>query len=206
MLDNLKQAVLKNVLTGLSVLIPLYLTIYILSSIVGVFDHVFDVMPQSYSISRIRFPGFGLILVLLLATLVGLIVRNLIGRNVFRFLNGLIERVPVVASIYSLLRQVSEAMLGQGEKSFSRVVLVEWPRRDSWSMAFVTADSQEQLVQALGKKDRWLNIFLPTTPNPTSGFYFMVPESDVVDIQISVDQAFKLIISAGAFPLEHQKP
>lgn len=204
-MQTFKQAVFKNFLTGLSVLVPLYLTIYILASLVGLFDRMFDVLPASSPLTRFRFPGLGLILAFVLASTVGLVVRNFVGRNFFRVVNSAIERVPVVASIYSLLRQVSEAMLGEGTKSFSRVIMVEWPRRECWVMAFVTADSQPMLVEAMHQKGRWLNVFVPTTPNPTSGFYFMVPEADVIDVPISVDQAFKVIISAGSFPLEPTK-
>lgn len=198
--QSIKDAILKNVLAGLSVLVPLYLTVYIITAIVRSFDGLIHIFPAGLGIERIWFPGSGLILAFLLATTVGLLARLYIGRSFVRLLNAAIERVPLVASIYSLLRQVSESMLGEGGKSFSRVILVEWPRRDCWIIAFVTANTQPILSQALGG-GKWLNVFVPTTPNPTSGFYFMVLERDVKELPISVDQAFKAIISAGSFPL-----
>jgi uncharacterized membrane protein len=202
--ENLKHTIIKSFFTGLSVLIPIYLTVYILGAIIAMFDRLIDVPPAAWGLASIRFPGMGLLLTCVLAICVGLLARFYIGKTLVHNFHALMERVPVVKSIYGLIHQVSEAMLGEGTKGFSRVVLVEWPRRECWVIGFVTTATQSILTHPIDESKRWLNIFIPTTPNPTSGFYFMVQESDVKDLGISVDQAFKVIISAGSFPVSQE--
>jgi uncharacterized membrane protein len=184
-------------LSGLVVLAPIGLTVYILVAMVTSFDELL----WTVSGGRVAlFPGAGLIAALVAVLLVGFIARNVLGKMLVRFLNGIVERIPVVASLYKLFRQISETFLGGGSKGFQRVVFVEWPKSDSWTLAFVTSELKGPVSAPLeaAVQGPMLNLFIPTTPNPTSGFYIIVSESRVRPTSLSVEEAFKVIISGGA--------
>jgi uncharacterized membrane protein len=190
-----------TLLTGLVVLVPLGLTVYVLDAIIGTADRVVDFLPEFIAPkSQGRIPGTGLLIAFVVTLLAGILARNFTGRLIGRVFMTLLMRVPVVAGLYKLFRQISETFLGGGGKGFKSVVLVEWPRRGTWTLAFVTGEiARDGWLSLPESEDKtWLNLFVPTTPNPTSGFYFIVPKSDVRPTPLSVEAAFKVIISAGA--------
>ena len=197
---SFKGFIIRSFIAGLSVLVPFFLTFYILDLVVTSFDRITHWLPQAWRPEQLLFPGAGLVIVFIVATAVGIVVRNYFGRLLLNVANDLVERIPFVAPLYNVLRQVSQTILGEdAKKSFRRVVMVEWPRREAWTIAFVTSEDQGVTANGLQKKrpGTYLSLFMPTTPNPTSGFYFVVHADDVVDLDITVEQAFKTIVSTG---------
>ena len=133
----------------------------------------------------------------------GVVVRNLVGRRLVNSATRMIERIPLIATIYKLFRQISDAFLGGGDKGFKRVVLVEWPRREVWTLAFVTGEATGRVTDALTSATEsdagpYWHLFVPTTPNPTSGFYCLAPQRECRLTTLTVEEAFKVIISGGA--------
>jgi len=196
----------QSFVAGLTIIIPLYLTVYIVELVVTSFDKLLDLVPAGWVPIELLFPGLGVIIACLASIAAGLFVRNYIGKYFVQGLHAMVESIPVIAGIYRVIRQVSEAVLSETGQSFKRVVLVEWPRKDCWMIAFVTGEPSGKLKSSLPQSadtdGRYISIFLPTTPNPTSGFYFLVKEAETIDLDISVEQAFKNIVSAGALPVE----
>jgi len=201
MMAKLTRFLKVNLLAGLIVILPLYVTVYFLQLIMGSFDQLLVIIPEFVLPRSVReIPGLGFLFTILLALLAGIVARNIFGRSLIKYFNSLMERIPVIASIYGLLRQISETFLGPKSSGFKRVVLVEWPRKDIWTMAFVASEVQgnwAKNLQARYAADKLLNLFVPATPNPTSGFYFIANQKEVIPLDISVDQAFKAIISGG---------
>lgn len=210
---NFRTWLSNTMLAGLAVLVPLALTLYVLRAIVTGGDQLLAFVPDAVLPREgWRLPGTGLLVALAVTLVAGVLARNLIGRMIGRFAISLIERVPVVAGLYKLFRQISETFLGGGNKGFKAVVLVEWPRRETWTLAFVTGELRGELLAALGSQDReadgdsWLSLFVPTTPNPTSGFYFIARQRDLRPTGLSVEEAFKVIISGGALSPDATEP
>jgi uncharacterized membrane protein len=199
---TLRSWISNTLLSGLVVLVPLGLTVYVLKFMVETADSFFGFLPEwIWPQGEWRFPGSGLILAFVLTLVAGILARNFIGRFVGNTVVRVIARVPVVAGLYKLFRQISQTFLGGSGQGFQRVVLVEWPRREAWTLAFVTGEVSGARLAALGKEHDdgpWLSLFVPTTPNPTAGFYFLAKPRDVRDTRLSVEAAFKVIISAGA--------
>ena len=193
----------RTILSGLAVLVPVGLTLYVLNWLFSVADHFLDVLPMSLR-PNVSVPGLGLILAFVTTLIVGVATRNFVGKNLVVWFQRAIERIPVVASLYKTFRQIAETFLGDGGggKGFKGVVLVEWPRNDVWTLAFVTSDTSPALAAPLAERaasaGARLNVFIPTTPNPTSGFYAIVRADQVVPVALSVEEAFKVIISGGA--------
>jgi uncharacterized membrane protein len=164
-------------------------------------DFFFQLLPQRlHPPEGFMFPGSGLVYALITALVLGIMVRNMFGKIIMTGINRFIARIPVVSALYNLFREIAEAFLhGDSKKGFQKVVLVEWPRRDSWMIAFVTAKTDGNLAGKLSARDPgdYLNIFIPTTPNPTSGFFFMVKESDTIQLDMTVETAFRVIVSGG---------
>ncbi|MEW6488752.1 MAG: DUF502 domain-containing protein [Thermodesulfobacteriota bacterium] len=188
----------KHFLTGLLVIVPLGLTYYVVSAIVRAMDRVLAVLPPLFhpeTYLPFRVPGLGLIVTLLLIQVVGFLSANLLGRSVVKAYENVLHRIPVVRTLYVAIKQLLEQMLSPDGDRFRRVVLVEYPRKGIYSLGFVTGVSRGEVQDKT--RERVLNVFLPTTPNPTSGFYLLVPEKEAVSLEIPVDDAFKLIMSAG---------
>lgn len=201
-LQKLKNAIRANILAGLAVLIPVGLTIYVIDILIDITDKVFLLVPDSVDIGSIRLiPGISIIIALALVFLTGALTRNYIGNVVVRAFHRLAERIPVIASIYKTLRQITESFIGgDGKKGFQKVVYVEWPRKGAWTLAFVTADAGAKFYQQtkFDPTERFYNLFIPTTPNPTSGFYFLVKANECIETTLTTEEAFKIIISTGA--------
>ncbi|MHB8767113.1 MAG: DUF502 domain-containing protein [Deferrisomatales bacterium] len=188
----------KHFLTGLLVIVPLGLTYYVVSAIVNQMDRVMAILPPRFhpeTYLPFTIPGLGVIVTLLIIQTVGFLSANLLGRSVVKFYERVLGRIPVVRTLYVAIKQVLEQMISADADKFRRVVLVEYPRKGIYSLGFVTGVSRGEVQQKT--QERVLNVFLPTTPNPTSGFYLLVPEKDAVPLEIPVEQAFKLIMSAG---------
>lgn len=196
--DHVRAETRKHFLTGLLVIVPLGLTYYVVSAIVRAMDRVVAVLPPSFhpdTYLPFRIPGLGLIVTLLLIQIVGFLSANLLGRSVVRAYERILHRIPVVRTVYVAIKQVLEQMISSEPNRFRRVVLVEYPRKGMYGLGFATGVSRGEVQEKTA--ERVLNVFIPTTPNPTSGFYLLVPEKDAVPLDIPVDDAFKLIMSAG---------
>lgn len=146
---------------------------------------------------QINVRGIGVIIFLFFTILVGWMAKGLIGRSFIRFAEGLVERTPVVRSIYSGIKQISETIFAQSERSFETACLVEYPRRGIWAIGFISTEAKGEIAKKTDGTGDMMSIFLPTTPNPTSGFLLFVPARDVIELDMSVEDAAKLVISAG---------
>ena len=199
---------IKNVfLAGLAVTVPIGLTIYILFFLIDLMDGLLRIIPISIhpdTLLGFHIRGLGAIATVLLVLVAGLITTSYAGRRFFRFAETLVERIPLVRGIYQAIKQIVQTMVSKEGQSFKRVVLVEFPRQDLYTVAFVTGQTSGELREKTG--GRCINIFVPTTPNPTSGYYMIVPEDRVTDLEMSVEEAFKLVISGGMLsPSENNK-
>lgn len=188
-------------LTGIIITVPLWITFWALRTLIRTADKMasgyFKLIPpevlEKYSLQDI--PGLGMIIILTLVLVVGFLARNIIGKKLVNFGEKIIERIPLVRSIYSASKQLLETVFAGSEEHFERVVLVEYPRRGIRSLGFVTGHADGYSEEVLPGPH--LHIFIPTTPNPTSGWYILLPEKDVVPTNLTVEEAFKVIISAG---------
>ncbi len=198
----LKSKIRANILAGLAVVIPVGLTFYVLDTLITTTDKLFLLVPGNVDIAFLRaIPGISILIALIFLFLAGAIARNYFGNAVVRTFNKLLDRIPIIASIYKTLRQITESFIGQeGKKGFQKVVYVEWPRQGAWTLAFVTANAGQKFYATTGMNpaEVYYNLFIPTTPNPTSGFYFIVKASECIETSLTAENAFKTIISAGA--------
>ena len=190
-----------NFLTGLVVVAPVGLTIYIVWTAIGIIDSwVLPLIPADYQPAiyfGVHIHGAGLIVFLVFTVVVGYVAKGLIGRWILGRGEMLVARMPVVRSVYRGLKQIAEAVVEQSATSFDKVCLVEYPRKGIWAVAFYSNTARAEIRDHLGKRRKMISVFLPTTPNPTSGFLLFLPEDDVIYLQMSVEDAAKLVISAG---------
>jgi len=190
---------LKNYfLTGLLVILPIFITVYIILSLIRAMDAILKYIPAKYlpeTYLQIHIPGLGLILVVILVFVVGLLTRNFIGRKIVHLGENIVDRIPLVRVLYTGVKQLLEPLFLQKTNAFKRVALIEYPRRGVHVIGFVTGESKGEVQNKTSKN--MMNLFVPTTPNPTSGFYVLIPEDEVVYLNMSVEDAFKLIISGG---------
>ncbi len=183
---------------GLLVWIPLGVTVLIVKFLVDLMDRSLVLLPMAYRpeiLLGFKIPGLGVVLTVMVVLATGMVAANLFGRQLVRIGESLLARIPLVRSIYSAVKQVLETLFSSSGQSFRKVVLVEYPRRDMWTLAFVTGTGVTEVEDKVGGK--LVNLFVPTTPNPTSGYFLMVPTSDVIDVNLNVDAGLKLIMSAG---------
>jgi uncharacterized membrane protein len=190
---------LKNIfLTGFAVVIPIGVTVYILFFIISIMDSVLAVMPERLHPDRLlgfHIPGLGVIVTLILIFLVGLIARSWFGHRIVGAWEKLLSRIPFVRSIYQATKQLVNTLFRGEARHFRKVVLLEFPRKGIYTVAFVTGEARGEPGNRTGKT--YINVFVPTAPNPTSGYYLMVPEDDVIPTDMTVEEAFKLVISGG---------
>ncbi len=204
-------------LTGLVVIAPIWLTAYLIWTVVGWIDGwVLPFVPGSYQpdalLRRIFGPefqinvrGLGVVVFLLFTIFIGWLAKGFIGRSFLRWAEGYVERLPVVRSIYNGLKQIAETVFSQRETSFDKACLVEYPRRGIWAIAFISTSAKGEVARSISDQ-ALVSVFLPTTPNPTSGFLLFVPRSDVIELNMSVEDAAKLVISAGLVYPNSQDP
>ena len=195
-LNTVKVILYRYFLTGLLVLVPLFLTIWIFQWGIETLDRWVPATYQPRNLFGFHIPGWGGILIGTIILAAGILTRNIVGRRVVHLAERILGAVPFVRGIYRLFKQVTQAVFSTDEGQFSRVVLVEFPRRGVWTPAFVTgAVRPPELKDRVS--ERLITLYVPTTPNPTGGYFLMVPESQTVNTNLSVDDAFKLHVSLG---------
>jgi len=186
-------------LTGIVITAPIAITIYLTYVFVDFVDaNVTPLIPARYNPETylpFTVPGLGLLVAVFVLILIGFLTANFLGRSFLNFGERIVARMPVVRSIYNALKQIIETVLAQSSSSFREVVLVEYPRRDIWAIAFVTSEAKGQVADL--DDEAMISVFLPTTPNPTSGFLLFVPKKDLKFLDMSVEDGVKLVISAG---------
>jgi uncharacterized membrane protein len=188
----------KYLITGLLIWIPLGITLWVLHLIVSSMDQVLTLLPPEIRPETLfgrQIPGLGLALTFVVVLLTGVAASNFIGQRLLRAWEGALRRIPVVRSIYSGVKQVSDSLFRPGGQAFRKAVLVQWPQAGSWTIAFLTGQPEGDVVNHL--HGDYLSVYVPTTPNPTGGYFVMVRRGDVVDLDMSVDDALKYIISMG---------
>lgn len=191
----------KYLLTGLLVWLPLGVTLWILNALIGWMDQTLLLLPEAWrpeAVVGFRIPGLGALLALGVVLLTGVLATNFVGRQLAHWGDGLMRRIPVVRSIYSSVKQVSDTVLKDSGKSFRKVVLVEFPQPGQWSLGFVVGEPRGAVAEKLGKLDEgFITVYISTAPNPTSGYVLMLPASRVHDVDVSVDDALKFHVSMG---------
>lgn len=181
-------------IAGILTAIPVYITIQLLQFILGVMDRI--LAPVVVRFIGFTIPGLGLVMMVVFIFLLGLLVTNFLGRRLYAYFENLLLKVPVVSTIYNTSKQIVQTFSPDNRKAFQKVVWLEYPRRGIWSLGFVTGDSQS------GDGEAYYNIFIATTPNPTSGFVIFVPQVDTLDSNMTIEEGFKLLISAGMISAE----
>ncbi|HNZ92045.1 MAG TPA: DUF502 domain-containing protein [Acidovorax sp.] len=192
------SALRKWLFTGLLVIVPGVITIAVLNWIVGTLDQTLQILPVAWQPDKLlgfHIPGFGVLLTLLILLVVGATASNFAGRKLVQLGDSLVSRIPVVRSIYSSVKQVSDTLFSESGNAFRTAVLVQWPRDGVWTVAFITGTPNGEVAAYL--RDEFVSVYVPTTPNPTGGYFVMVRKSDCVELDMSVDAALKYIISMG---------
>jgi uncharacterized membrane protein len=188
-------------LTGLVVIAPVGLTVWLMWTLIGWVDgFVLPLIPAQYQPEHyigINLRGVGVIIFLIFTVLVGWVAKGLIGRSLILFAESLVNRMPVVRSIYSGVKQIAETVFAQSERSFEKACLVEYPRKGIWAIGFISTEARGEINQKARTDGAVLSVFVPTTPNPTSGFLLYFPREDVIELDMSIEDAAKLVISAG---------
>ena len=204
-------------LTGLVVIAPIWLTAYLIWTVVGWIDGwVLPFVPSAYQPEailrsifgqdfQINVRGLSVVVFLLFTIFIGWLAKGFFGRSILRWAEGYVERLPVVRSIYNGLKQIAETVFSQRETSFDKACLVEYPRRGIWAIAFISTTAKGEIAGQIPQEEM-ISVFLPTTPNPTSGFLLFVPRDDVLELDMSVEDAAKLVISAGLVYPNGQDP
>ncbi|WP_425050635.1 DUF502 domain-containing protein [Psychromarinibacter sp. S121] len=196
-------------LTGLVVIAPIGLTLWLLWTVMGWVDgFVLPFVPNAYQPENIiktifgvdvtvNVRGLGVVVFFVFTILVGWLAKGIIGRSLINYAESLVDRMPVVRSIYNGLKQIAETVFSQAETSFDTACLVQYPREGIWAIAFISTTAKGEVKRRIPNEDDLMSVFLPTTPNPTSGFLLFVPRSQVIELDMSVEDAAKLVISAG---------
>ena len=203
----MKLPIKKYLLAGLLVWLPLAITIWVLHWLVGLLDSVF--LGMMYGLESVipvggvnpmaglrDVPGLGVGLILLLLLLTGALVSNVAGRWLVRQWDRLFTQIPIVKSIYTSVKKVSDTLFSSNGNAFRKAVMLQYPRAGSWTIGFQTGSPSGEVAQHLDGE--WMSVYVPTTPNPTSGFFLMVPRADVIELSMSVDEALTYVISMGA--------
>lgn len=185
-------------ITGLLIWVPLGITIWVLNLLVGTMDKSLLLLPPSIrpeTLLGVYIPGIGVVLTLVVVLVTGLLAANIIGQRLVIFWEGVLGRIPVVKSIYHGVKQVSDTLFSSQGEAFRKVLLVQYPREGAWTIAFMTGQPGDDVTKHL--EGDYVSVYVPTTPNPTSGFFLMMPKKDVIELDMSVDTALKYIISMG---------
>lgn len=185
-------------ITGLLIWVPLGITVWVLNFLIGTMDQSLLLLParlRPETLMGMYIPGIGTVLTLLIVLFTGLLTTNIIGQRLVAFWEGLLWRIPVVKSIYYGVKQVSDTLFSSQGEAFRKALLVQYPRQGSWTIAFMTGQPGGDVANHL--KGEYVSVYVPTTPNPTSGFFLMMPREDVIELDMSVDLALKYVISMG---------
>jgi uncharacterized membrane protein len=197
-LNDHKHSIKSYIIAGLLVWLPIVATFLVIHFLVDLLDKTVSILPTAYqpeTLFGFNLPGLGVLLSVLIVFFTGMVVTNFLGRRLFTWGEAIVERIPFVRAIYNAVKQVATTILSKDGQSFKSVYLVEYPRKGLWSIAFQTGTVDEEVEQNVGEP--MIAVFIPTTPNPTSGFLIMLPKSDAQLLNMSVDQALKLVISLG---------
>ena len=205
-------------LTGLVVIAPVALTIWLIWSVIGWIDgFVLPFIPNLYHPDNIlntifgqdvaiNIRGLGVVVFLLFTTFVGWIAKGFLGRSLIRVGENLVRRMPVVRSIYSCVKQIAETVFAQSDRSFEKACLIEYPRKGIWAVGFISTEAKGEVKYKAKSNSDLLSVFVPTTPNPTSGFMLFFPRNDVIELEMSIEDAAKLVISAGLVYPPYENP
>jgi uncharacterized membrane protein len=188
----------KYFITGLLILVPLAITAWVLNLVISTMDQSLFLLPARWQpeyVFGMNIPGLGAILTLLIVFFTGLLTRNFIGNYVVSLWERLLQRIPIVNSLYSSIKQVSDTLFSSSGNAFRKALLVQYPRQGSWTIAFLTGVPGGDVKNHL--QGDYVSVYVPTTPNPTSGFFLMMPRADVIELDMSVDVALKYIVSMG---------
>jgi uncharacterized membrane protein len=188
----------KYFVAGLLIWLPLAATLWVLDFIITTMDRTLLLLPEGWrpdALLGVHIPGFGLILSLAVLLTTGALMANFLGERLIRWWEGLLTRIPIVRSIYSSVKQVSDTLFSQKDNSFRKVVLIEFPQRGQWTVGFVVGTPGERIAAALGP--HFVTVYVPTAPNPTSGYVLLADPAHLREIDISVDDAFKFHVSLG---------
>ena len=188
----------KYFITGLLILVPLAITAWVLHAVISTMDQTLLLLPESWrpeALIGLKIPGFGVVLTVLIIFVTGLLTQNFIGNYVVAAWEGLLNRIPIVNSIYSSVKQVSDTLFSSSGNAFSKALLIQYPREGLWTIAFLTGKPSGDVAKHLG--DEFVSVYVPTTPNTTSGFFLMIPKKDAIELDMSVDTALKYVVSMG---------
>ena len=194
------KALKKYLITGILVWLPIAVTVWVISYIVSASDQLVNLLPRQWRpqyVFGFNIPGLGVIVAIAVLFVTGLFAANVLGRQILAAWDSLLGRIPVVKSIYSSVKKVSESLLSDSSRSFKTPLLVPFPQPGIWTIAFVSGHIPDKLKGSLSQDDDYISVYVPTTPNPTGGYYIMVKKSDVRELDMSVDQALKYVISLG---------
>ena len=196
----MKKKLKRIFLTGLAVVIPAGLTLYILSFIMGIMDNLLRVIPLHYqpdNLFGIHIPGLGAIVTVILIFVCGLVTKSYLGNRLVRFGEHLVGKIPFVRSVYQAIKRIADSLFMDKAQSFKSVVMVEYPRRGVYSIGFITGTPNEEIQNIIGQKSPCVGVFMPLALTPTTGFFIMVPRDELIELRMTVEEAFTLIISAG---------
>lgn len=188
----------KWLFAGLLVLVPLIITLWVLEWVVTTLDQTLQVLPRNWhpdQLLGLHIPGMGVVFALLVLLVIGALASNFIGNRLVNWWHALLHRIPVVRSIYSGVKQVSDTLFSEKSNAFRQAMLVQWPREGMWTIAFLTGTPGGDVSNHL--KGEYLSLYVPTTPNPTGGYFVMAKKSDCIELEMSVDEALTYIISMG---------
>lgn len=197
----------KYFVAGLLVWLPIAVTLAVIVFIINLFDQSLLLLPEEYrpeTLLGLSIPGFGLLLSLLVILITGFLVANFLGNKIVQWWEYLLSKIPLVRTIYTAVKQMAEAVFGSGDQTFQKVYLIEYPRKGLWTLAFQMSKNQGEAQIKTGSTDT-INLFVPTTPNPTSGYFIIVDASELVELEMSVDDALKMVISGGVVVPEWNK-
>jgi uncharacterized membrane protein len=192
------SALRKWFVSGLLVIVPVAITLGVLQWLIGLLDRTLLILPEAWQPDRligVHIPGFGVLLTLAIVLAAGAAASNFMGKKLVHWGDRLVSRIPVVRSIYSSVKQVSDTLFSETGNAFRTAVLVQWPRADVWTIGFVTGAPGGDVANYL--VGDYLSVYVPTTPNPTGGYFVMLRKSDCVELKMSVDEALKYVISMG---------
>lgn len=192
------KSVRKWLLSGLLVIVPVGITVWVMEWIISSLDKTLLILPQAWHPDKLlgfHIPGFGVILAFAILLTVGAVASNFFGKKLVIWWDALLNRIPVVRSIYSSVKQVSDTLFSDSGNAFRKAVLIQWPRTDVWTIAFVTGTPGGDVVNHL--HGDYVSVYVPTTPNPTGGYFVMLKKTDCIELKMSVDEALKYIVSMG---------
>ena len=191
------KALRKWLVSGLLVIVPLFITLGVLNWIIGTLDQTLWLLPEAWQLWLVehRVRGLGVLFTLAILLVVGATASNFVGKRLLGWGDATVRRIPVVRSIYSSVKQVSDTLFSESGNAFRTAVLIQWPREGVWTIAFVTGAPGGDVANYL--QDDYLSVYVPTTPNPTGGYFVMLRRSDCIELRMSVDEALKYIVSMG---------